>query len=144
MIRSAGSADIEAIAELERETFGTDAWSTVQVAADIDASLTHVKAAEIDGRVVGYAVIAVAGDSADLLRIAVADAFRRAGIASALMEAVELLVAEAGADRVVLEVAASNIGAQEFYRERGYAEIARRRGYYAGGGDALVMARALG
>jgi ribosomal-protein-alanine N-acetyltransferase len=144
MIRPAGPADVEAIAELETGIFGADSWSPSQVAADLEAPARYVLVTEIDGRVVGYAAIAVAGDSADLLRIAVADAFRRTGIASALLDDVELLVADAGADRVVLEVAASNIGAREFYRERGYVEIARRSGYYAGGGDALVFARALG
>ena len=51
---------------------------------------------------------------------------------------------QAGADRVLLEVAASNVAARELYRAHGYVEISRRRAYYADGDDALVLARALG
>lgn len=144
MIRPAGVADVDAITGLERDIFGADAWSSAQVEADVTAHLRHVVVAEIDGMVVGYAVIALAGDVADLLRIAVREVSRRAGVASGLLAEVERLAGEAGAQRMLLEVAASNAGAQGFYRERGYVELSRRRGYYAGGGDALVLSRALG
>jgi ribosomal-protein-alanine acetyltransferase len=144
MIRSAAVADVETIVSLERAIFGTDGWSSAQIEADVAAPLRHVAVAELDGAVVGYAVVAMAGDVADLLRIAVAESHRRSGVASALLDEVERLAAEAGADRIVLEVAASNAGAQEFYRDRGYVEMSRRRGYYRDGGDALVLMRALG
>ncbi|HUP99553.1 MAG TPA: ribosomal protein S18-alanine N-acetyltransferase [Aeromicrobium sp.] len=144
MIRHGDAADVEAIAELEHEVFGADAWNANQVAADMEPPLRHVVVAETDGVLVGYAAIAIAGDVADLLRIAVRVASRRMGVASDLLGHVERLAGQAGADRMMLEVAASNEGAQGFYRSRGYGEIARRRGYYAGGGDALVLGRALG
>ncbi|MFL6091000.1 MAG: ribosomal protein S18-alanine N-acetyltransferase [Aeromicrobium sp.] len=144
MIRLADTTDIEAIAGLEREIFGADAWSVAQVAADVEAPLRPVVVAEVEGVVVGYAVIALAGDIADLMRIAVRESFRRAGVASRLSDDVERLGAAAGAARMALEVAASNAAAQDFYGARGYLEIARRRAYYANGDDALVMVRALG
>jgi ribosomal-protein-alanine N-acetyltransferase len=144
MIRPAGASDIDTIETLEREIFAADAWSSAQIADDIDAPLRPVVVAEVDGAVVAYATIALAGDIADLLRIAVADGFRRTGLASALLDEVELLGAQGGADRMALEVASANTDAQAFYRARGYVEIARRRAYYADGDDALVLVRALG
>lgn len=144
MIRPADVADVDAITGLEADIFGTDAWSSAQVAADVAAPLRRVVVAEVEGLVVGYATVALAGDVADLLRIAVGDASRHTGIASALLAEVERLAGEAGAERMLLEVAAANTGARAFYRKRGYVELSRRRGYYAGGGDALVLSRALG
>ena len=44
---------------------------------------------------------------------------------------------------MLLEVAESNVGARAFYAAHEYAEISRRRGYYADGDDALVLARAV-
>lgn len=144
MIRLAGATDVEAIAGLEQEIFGADAWTAAQLAADVEAPLRPVVVAEVEGVVVGYAVIALAGDIADLMRIAVREPFRRSGVASLLSDDAERLGAAAGADRMALEVAASNTGAQGFYGARGYLEIARRRAYYPNGDDAVVMIRALG
>jgi ribosomal protein S18 acetylase RimI-like enzyme len=48
--------------------------------------------------------------------------------------------------RMLLEVRPSNESAIAFYRQAGFSEIGRRRGYYpasAGREDAIVMAREL-
>lgn len=144
MIRPGRATDIEAIVALERDIFGDDAWSTTQVAADVEASSQTVLVAEADERLVGYAVVALAGDVADILRIAVRESSRRAGVASALLREAERVGTAGGAGRVMLEVSAQNVGAQGFYGARGYLEIARRHAYYADGSDAIVLARALG
>ena len=44
-----------------------------------------------------------------------------------------------GAERMLLEVAADNPGALAFYGAAGFVEIARRRRYYRGGADAVVL-----
>jgi ribosomal-protein-alanine N-acetyltransferase len=44
-----------------------------------------------------------------------------------------------GADRMLLELAATNGPAVQLYRSAGFVEISRRRGYYRPGVDALVM-----
>ena len=140
--RPAGTPDIAAIAVLETDIFGRDAWSRAQVADEVSSPTHVVVVAEHEGAVIGYGCSSVAGDVADLLRIAVAPAFRRSGVASQLLRALHDRVT--GADRMLLEVASSNVGAQAFYAAHGYAEISRRRGYYVGGDDAVVMAHPLG
>lgn len=141
--RSAGPSDAGAITVLEAEAFGADAWTAEQVADELAATSRRVVVAENDGHVVGYAAITVAGDTADITRIAVTGAARRAGIASMLLAELHEVAQQAGVERVLLEVAAVNTGALAFYRARGYAEIARRRGYYPSGDDALVLERHL-
>jgi ribosomal-protein-alanine N-acetyltransferase len=143
MIRPARAADAGALAALELDVFGSDAWSPAQVEAELAGATRRVVVAEADGRVIGYGSISVAGDVADLTRIVVAESTRRTGVASALLAALHDAAARAGAERMLLEVAASNSGALALYRAHGYFEISRRRGYYATGDDALVLARAV-
>jgi ribosomal-protein-alanine N-acetyltransferase len=143
MIRPARAEDAEALAALEREVFGPDAWSFGQVSDELSVATRQVAVAETDDEIVGYAAISVAGDVADLTRIVVADAHRRSGVASELLGMLHEAARQAGAEQVILEVAASNAAAREFYRAHGYVEISRRRGYYADGDDALVLACAV-
>ena len=144
MIRLARVDDADALVALERDAFGSDAWSHRQVEAELAALSRHVFVAEPDGEIIGYAAISVAGDVADLTRIVVADAHRRTGVASELLVALHEAAQGAGAERILLEVAESNLAARALYRAHAYVEISRRRDYYADGGDALVLARALG
>lgn len=143
MIRPATGRDAAAITALEAEAFSSTAWNASQVAAELDTPTRRVVVAEQDGALLGYASVGLAGDVADLIRIAVARASRRAGIGSALLAAAHDRAVEGGADRVLLEVAASNSSALAFYAAHGYAEISRRPRYYADGDDALVLDRAL-
>jgi len=143
MIRPAQALDADALALLERDAFGSDAWSPAQVEAELAGANRRVVVAEAGGRVVGYGAISVAGDVGDLTRIVVAAENRRSGVASSLLAALHDAARAAGAVRMLLEVAESNSGALAFYRAHGYAEIARRRAYYAAGDDALVMACAV-
>ena len=143
MIRPARPDDVEALAALENQAFASDAWSPAQVEAELTGANRCVVVAEVGGLVIGYAAIAVAGDVADLTRIVVAESERRAGVASALLSALHDAARQAGAERVLLEVAETNAGALAFYAARDYREITRRPGYYANGDGAIVFARAL-
>jgi ribosomal-protein-alanine N-acetyltransferase len=143
MIRPATVADARALETLERDAFGSDAWSSGQIESELSSATRRVVVAEEDGRVIGYGVIAVAGDAADLMRIVVPEPNRRSGVASALLGELHRAAVQEGAVRMLLEVAASNSAALALYRARGYAEIARRRSYYASGGDALILERQL-
>ena len=79
-----------AIADLELDNLGADAWSAALVAEGVSGELPTVSylVAEVDGRVVGYAVASVVADIAELQRIAVDRAHRRTGLATALLEGV--------------------------------------------------------
>jgi len=143
MIRPARAEDAGALATLELDAFGSDAWSPAQVEAELAGATRRVMVAEADGRVIGYGAISIAGDVADLTRIVVTESRRRAGVASALLAALHDAAARAGVERMLLEVAESNVDARAFYATHEYAEISRRRGYYGDGDDALVLARAV-
>ena len=142
-VRAATPADIDAVVRLEEVCLGDDAWSRGLVEQGLAAALPTVSylVAEVGGVVVGHAVASAAGDDAELQRIAVDPDHRRAGLASALLVAVERLVSEQGATRLLLEVREDNTAAAAFYESRGFAEVGRRRGYYRDGAAAVVLGK---
>ncbi|MCD4535706.1 ribosomal protein S18-alanine N-acetyltransferase [Nocardioides sp. cx-169] len=145
MIRAATPADVTAIADLESEALGEDAWSEGLVREGVEGNLptVHYVVAD-DGEVAGYAVASVVADIAELQRIAVRDDLRRRGVASALLDAVVALADAGGADRLLLEVRETNAPALAFYAARGFVEVDRRPRYYRDGAPAVVMRRPLG
>ncbi|MDR3739159.1 MAG: ribosomal protein S18-alanine N-acetyltransferase [Terracidiphilus sp.] len=97
-------------------------------------------AAVVSGLPVGVAIVSVTPPEADLESIAVADAFQRQGIASALMAELSTRLSAAGVTSVLLEVRVSNSPAQALYTALGFAPVGRRPGYYADPiEDALVL-----
>ena len=139
MIRTATPEDVGAIADIEREVFEADAWSSSLVDLELVAPGRVVVVAEHEDAVIGYASAAVIADVADLTRIAVLWADRREGVGTELLSALVATAAERGAERMMLEVATTNGPALAFYTVSGFAEVARRRDYYGRGVDAVVM-----
>jgi ribosomal-protein-alanine N-acetyltransferase len=143
VVRTATTADLDDVAALESDNLGVDAWSENLLAEGLAGRLPtiHYLVAEVDDVVVGHAVTSLAGDIAELQRIAVTPAARRTGVASDLLEAAVALAG--GADRMLLEVRADNAGARAFYAARGFVEVDRRPRYYRDGSTAVVMRRSL-
>jgi [ribosomal protein S18]-alanine N-acetyltransferase len=143
VIRPATAADVEAIARLERENLGQDAWSPALIEDGVAGTLPSVRylVAENGDEVLGHAVVSVVAEISELQRIAVDVAHRRSGLATRLFDEVVELARHGGADRLLLEVREDNAGAIAFYLARGFAEIDRRPRYYRDGGTAVVMQR---
>lgn len=146
MIRPAVAADAAAIAALEDDNLGDDAWSYGLVAEGVSGNLPTISyvVAELDGVAVGYAAASIVADIAELQRIAVTPAARRTGLASALLAAVVAEARAQRADRVLLEVRDDNHGALSFYAARGFVEIDRRKRYYRDGATAIVLRLGVG
>ena len=140
-VRPADAGDIDAIADLEQVAFPVDAWSQALIEEGVAGLVptTTYFVVEQDARFVGYAAVSVVQDVAELQRIATAPDARRTGVAGALLHAVTELAAGSGAERLLLEVRVDNEAALAFYRHAGFAEIARRAGYYRDGTDAVVL-----
>lgn len=145
LVRPAGAADVEAVARLEQECLGADAWSEGLVRQGVLGDLPTITylVAEVEGDVVGHAVTSSAGDIAELQRIAVDEEHRRRGIAGALLAGVVDAARRTPADRLLLEVREDNAGALAFYAGQGFVAIDRRPRYYADGTTAVVMRRGL-
>jgi ribosomal-protein-alanine N-acetyltransferase len=140
-IRAASTADLAAIGRIEAASF-PDPWSRRAFQAHLrDLFLV----AECDGAVMGYLVARVMSDEGEILNVAVDPARRTAGVGRALLDASLDALAAAGVRAVFLEVRVSNSAARRLYAASGFAEVGRRRGYYAAPvEDAVVMRREMG
>jgi len=100
--------------------------------------------AEVEGRVVGFAVGKVAAGVGELESVAVAGEARRQGVGRALCVAVMGWCREQGAGTMELEVRAGSVGAIGLYEVLGFVKVGTRRGYYREPvEDALLMQREL-
>jgi ribosomal-protein-alanine N-acetyltransferase len=95
-------------------------------------------------RVVGYAIAALRGRSAELISIAVHPRHRRRGVGQALLDAVLRRLRRAGAASCRLAVRTTNAAAIAFYEKNGFVRRKLLRNYYTDGGDAFLMRRSLG
>jgi ribosomal-protein-alanine N-acetyltransferase len=90
--------------------------------------------------VTGYIVFWHVEDEMHILNLAVADAYRRQGIARKLVLAGVKRAARKGARRAFLEVRASNAAAQKLYSGLGFSGSFIRRDYYDSPvEDAVIM-----
>lgn len=158
-IRAAGAGDLDALAALEAAAFGAEAWSRRLIAEELGAPAALVlvarqtpgePAAPIEAepasgrpRLAAYACFRRAAFAeaveAELLRVAVAPAARRRGLAAALLAAGLGCLRAEGAAACFLEVAAGNEPAIALYRRLGFQATGRRPRYYPSGADALLM-----
>lgn len=143
MIRPAEDGDLAALVELEREAFGRAAWSADTLRGELALVDRTVLVDERGSGPSGYVDVGVVGDVADLHRVVVGAAHRRRGVASRLVLAACAAAVDRGATRMLLEVGDDNTPALALYAAHGFGRIARRRGYYGPGRDALVMEASL-
>jgi ribosomal-protein-alanine N-acetyltransferase len=78
----------------------------------------------------GYFVAMPGLREAHLLDLVVAPAFQRQGWARVMLDALALWARGQGAERLWLEVRASNERAQKIYLQRGFARVGMRKDYY--------------
>ena len=135
----------EALAALHAAAFtdSSRSWSAAEL-----ASLLAAPGSLLVADPGGFALGRVAGGEAELLTLAVAPAARRRGLATRLLACLCARASAAGAEEMLLEVAATNAAARALYARAGFAEVGRRPRYYTRASgppvDALVLRRSLG
>lgn len=138
-VRDAEIADVEAVAELESRSFPVP-WKWEYFASEVGQPFRFNRVAlDRDSRLVGYVFCAWAGGEIHVNKIAVAEAWRRRGVAHRLMAEVFGLARRVASEEIYLEVRPSNSPARLFYEGLGFREAGRRKAYYLDGEDALVM-----
>ena len=138
-IRSMDREDVPAVASIEEACFASP-WSANLFLDDMAAVGRTWVVADVEGEIVGYAGIWVMDDEAHLMNLAVRSDSRGRGIGRGLLAEVRRLSANAGAERMTLEVRDGNAAAIRLYESCGLEGVGFRRGYYAESGeDALVM-----
>ena len=144
ILRDMNEADLGAVLRIEREVHAHP-WTAGNF-SDALRSKYLCKICEYQGRMLGYAVMMLAVDEAELLDIAIDAAQQRQGWGRKLLEEMLVLARRRDMRRMVLEVRASNAAAINLYRHAGFADIGLRRDYYPaenGREDAILMGREL-
>ena len=138
-VRDATASDIPAIKAVADLCF-TDPWSEGAFASKLGQSVFYV--ATVGESVVGFAIISVSGDEAELYDIAVLAEYRGTRVSCELFEKVFAQTVESGAKTLYLEVRTSNERAVGFYRKHGFCEIGVRKNYYKNPTEnAILMCR---
>jgi ribosomal-protein-alanine N-acetyltransferase len=131
IIRRGEVSDLNAIEIIQKATPEAAQWSPAEyLQYDLLVAVREL-------HVVAFVVVrTLALGEREILNLAVSPGFRRQGIARALWNA--LLESFRGA--TYLEVRASNLAAQEFYKSVGFEELTVRPGYYQNSSEpAIVM-----
>jgi ribosomal-protein-alanine N-acetyltransferase len=139
-IRVAATIDLPLIARLDRQIFGAAAYSEGQWQSEIQSDAVTIYLAATEGSAVGFCSAARAGDDYEIRKIGVLSEYRRRGLAAELLHATESRISRG---RCLIEVAATNLSAIQFYQKAGFGEFARRKSYYANGDDAILMQKFL-
>lgn len=131
------------MAEIHAASFTTPRpWSAAEFAALADTTGAFL-CLSADGFLWGRCIV----DEAELLTVAVAPEARGTGQGAALMAQFLSAAAARGATRAFLDVADGNLAARALYKRSGFAEVGRRKRYYARPDgtkeDAVLLARAV-
>ena len=134
---------VQAVAQLEEVCFH-DPWSLKAITGEVSNPLSLWIVALDADRVVGYVGSQSVIDHADIMNVAIDPAYRRRGIAEALIGELECALKARGVEGVLLEVRVSNEPARSLYEKLGFIVVGRRPGYYSRPKeDALIMRKEL-
>lgn len=129
MIRPCGAADVEAVEELEKACFSVP-WSKQSFEFERSSPDSAFLVAEDGGVIAGFAVLHRFIDEGELFNIAVAEGYRREGIADALLAELFRRAEAWKLKRVMLEVRKSNAAARALYAKNGFEVMGMRPNYY--------------
>jgi len=96
-------------------------------------------ASDSRGKVTGFLLARCLFEEAEIFNVAVLPDERRHGVGTALLEKALSEFRMRGVARVFLEVRESNASAIAFYRQHGFVETGRRKGYYRAPDEAAVL-----
>jgi len=135
--------DLDQILELEKLSFGKDAWPKATMKSELAAKHTYYLVALSEAELIGYAGLSkvASASSADVQTIAVSGTHQRQGIGRELMQRLIDKARELGAKEIYLEVREDKSAPQKLYESLGFEKIDRRPNYYQPDGVAAIVMR---
>ena len=131
VLRPAREADLSRVAALHAACFPDDAWNSSSLATVLAMPGADGRICSgDDGAPCGMLLDQCLGPEGEILTLGVAPAWRRRGVASALVQDLIVRALAGGARRLLLEVAADNAAALALYTSLGFARQGIRRHYY--------------
>ena len=144
---SVGLADLDTLVEIETAAYPFP-WSRGNFIDSLNAGYLARKRVDESGLWLGYFIAMPGVQEVHLLNLTVAPLHQRRGHARAMLDELVRESLALGAQRLWLEVRASNERAQALYRRYGFRDVGLRRGYYPAGTlareNAIVMSLIVG
>jgi ribosomal protein S18 acetylase RimI-like enzyme len=130
--------DLEAMVELERQCFTSEAFSRQQLSYLLgDYNSISLVAKVNGGKIVGFVILQLENDATEssvvfghVVTLNVDVVFRRMGVAQKLLSECEAVLKLQGVFECRLEVRQANYAALELYRQMGYVETELLKKYY--------------
>ena len=142
MVRSAAREDVEAVADLEKQV--SSPWNISLISSELVYPGSVVLVAESAGEAAGWCCCRYESTEAELLKLTVAEKWRRRSVATRLLDALESKLREMSVDSLYLEVRSKNIPGTTFYAQAGFTVHGRRINYYSQPhDDALILQKQL-
>lgn len=136
-IKEATLCDVAEILRIEQACFSTP-WTEQGIRESIENENTHLYLALVDGKTAGYMGVQIFSGEGYVTNVATLPAYRRQGVAKALIERV--LGNEM--DFLTLEVRESNAPAIALYESLGFARVGVRPHFYRNPDEnALLMTK---
>jgi ribosomal-protein-alanine N-acetyltransferase len=139
-IRPMCESDLDQVIRIERQIF-LFPWSLANFADSLKAGYL-CRVMEENLTILGYSILMIGPDESHILTLGINPDWQRRGLGEKMLHYLIDLSAEHGAKSVLLDVRESNQGAARLYRQLGFEQIGKRKGYYpamCGREDALVM-----
>jgi ribosomal-protein-alanine N-acetyltransferase len=119
------------MADLHAAAFATgEAWASSSFADLLKLPTTFARGVMDQTELLSFAVVQFVAGDAEILTIATAPSARQQGFARAILQYLERELVPKGLEKWLLEVAADNAGALQFYRQLGFKIDGERRNYY--------------
>jgi len=122
--------DVPAVWAIEIATFSTP-WTQDTFRSLLARAPVELLVYDLDGEVVGYAVLWCIADEGELANIAIREDLRGGGLGSGLLDSVIGVAVRRGVRNLYLEVRPSNERAGRLYESRGFVQVGERRNYYS-------------
>lgn len=136
-IRKAHPNDIKSVMGIEAEASAQ--WKRDFFEKELKTDFSIFLVAEIDNKIIGFAIAWNIPGEIQLQNIAVDRNFRRKGTGTRLMESICSILKDELPEKMLLELKASNAQAEEFYLSQGFKKTGIRKNYYRNGEDAILM-----
>jgi len=143
-LRPCAPEDFESLYQIDQACYAPEiAYSRPELRAYLRFPNADCLVATIRGKLIGFCLTAHRENQGHIITIDVLQAYRRHGVGSRLLEAVERRLAKSGVREIVLETATENHSAIAFWEKHGYRTRGVWKGYYPRGRDAYAMIKSL-
>ena len=136
--KSIVTKDIGNILAIEESIF-SHPWNRSKFISSINNSNVIKQAILIDKEIMGYSLVSIAADSADILNICIDNQYQQQGLGYKLFKYVENKLKKLKVNSIFIEVRESNIQALDFYQKLGFEYIDTRKKYYSNHENAKIL-----